>query len=148
MKKNFRVIQINGFRGICLALAIVTCLIAGFVVFPGVLAMFAWNFVSVKTAMVPTVGVLQGTLLWGIIVVSYMIIKKRAVMISFKAPTELSEQELDEVMERIKMETTAQMMNDIIAKARMEKETSRIDLKQDISKENSEVELSNKKIDN
>lgn len=148
MKKNFRVIQINGFRGICLALAIVTCLIAGFVVFPGVLAMLAWNFVSVKTAMVPTVGVLQGTLLWGIIVVSYMIIKKRAVMISFKAPTELSEQELDEVMERIKMETTAQMMNDIIAKARMEKETSRIDLKQDISKENSEVELSNKKIDN
>ena len=148
MKKNFRVIQINGFRGLCVALAIVTCLIAGFVVFPGLVAMTAWNFVSVKTALVPTVGILQGTLLWGIMVVSYMIVKKRSVLVSFKAPTELSDEELDEVMERIKMETTAQMMSDIIAKARVEKKPSMVDVKSQDTKENKEVELSNKNIDN
>lgn len=148
MKKNFRVIQINGFRGLCVALAIVTCLIAGFVVFPGLLAMMAWNFVSAKTALVPTVGILQGTLLWGIMVVSYMIVKKRSILVSFKTPTELSDEELDEVMERIKMETTAQMMNDIITNARAEKKPSMVDLKSNDSKENSEIEISNKKIDN
>ena len=65
-----------------------------------------------------------------------------------KAPTELSDEELDEVMERIKMETTAQMMNDIITNARAEKKPSMVDLKSNDSKENSEIEISNKKIDN
>lgn len=148
MKKNFRVIQINGFRGLCMALAIVTCLIAGFVVFPGLLVMLAWNFVSEKIALVPTLGLLQGTLLWGIMVVSYMIVKKRSVMVSFKAPTELNDDELKEVMDRIKMETTAQMMNDIITNARAEKKSSVVDIKQNEVEENKEVELSNKNIDN
>ena len=81
-------------------------------------------------------------------VVSYMIVKKRSVMVSFKAPTELNDDELKEVMDRIKMETTAQMMNDIITNARAEKKPSVVDIKQNEVEENKEVELSNKNIDN
>ncbi len=113
MRKNLRVIQINGFRGICLALAILACLIAGFIVFPGLVVMTAWNFISAKTMLIPPLGIIQGVLLWGIMVVSYMIIKKRHVMVSFKTPTELSDEELDEVMERIKLDTTTKMMLEI-----------------------------------
>ena len=69
-------------------------------------------------------------------------------MVSFKAPTELNDDELKEVMDRIKMETTAQMMNDIITNARAEKKPSVVDIKQNEVEENKEVELSNKNIDN
>lgn len=148
MKKNFRVIQINGFRGLCLALSIAVCLIAGFIVFPGLLVMTAWNFISAKTAVLPSLGIIQGTLLWGIIVVSYMIVKKHNIKVCFKTPTELSDEELNEVMERIKMETTAQMMNDIIAKARMEKKPSAVGIEHNNSEEKAEIEISNKNIDN
>lgn len=149
MKKKLRVIQINGFRGICFALAIVSCLFAGFVVFPGYVAMNIWNFISIKTMLFPTLGLLQGTLLWGIMVVSYMILKKRHVMICFKNPTELSDEELDEVMERIKMETTAQMMTDVIAKSRMAKKPTIISGEEFTEpKKEDELEIINKKIDN
>ncbi len=148
MRKNLKVIQINGFRGICMALAILTCLIAGFVAFPGLVLMFAWNFISNKTMLIPQLGIIQGVLLWGIIVVSYMILKKRHVMVSFKTPTELSEEELDEVMERIKIDTTTKMMSEIIAKSKMDKKPTIIsaeELEKEISKE---LEISNKNVDN
>ncbi len=148
MRKNFRVIQINGFRGILVALAILACLIAGFVVFPGYVAMELWNFVSVKTMLVPQLALMQGVLLWGIMVVSYMIIKKRSVIVSFKQPTELSEAELDEVMEHIKMETTARMMSDVIAKSRMEKKPTILDVQSSEVESKEEVGTSNKNIDN
>ena len=148
MRKNLKVIQINGFRGICMALAILTCLIAGFVAFPGLVLMTGWNFISNKTMLIPPLGIIQGILLWGIIVVSYMILKKRHVMVSFKTPTELSDEELDEVMERIKIDTTTKMMSEIIAKSKLDKKPTIIsaeELEKEISKE---LEISNKNVDN
>ncbi len=148
MRKNLKVIQINGFRGICMALAILTCLIAGFIAFPGIVLMSGWNFISNKTMLIPQLGIIQGILLWGIIVVSYMILKKRHVMVSFKTPTELSDEELDEVMERIKIDTTTKMMSEIIAKSKMDKKPTIInaeELEKEIAKE---LEISNKNVDN
>lgn len=152
MKKKLRVIQINGLRGLCFALAVACCLVAGFVVFPGYLAMNIWNFISAKTLLFPTLGLLQGTLLWGIVVVSYMIAKKRHFMVTFKNPTELTDEELDEVMERIKMETTAQMMTDVIANSRVSKKPVILD-SQDINEgqeknERIETDILKEKIDN
>ena len=43
MKRNAKIIQISGLRGILMAIFIVTCLAAGFVVFPGFVAMNIWN---------------------------------------------------------------------------------------------------------
>ena len=148
MRKNFRVIQINGFRGIIVALGILACLIAGFIVFPGLVAMSIWNFISAKTLLIPPLGIIQGTLLWGIVVVSYLILKKRHVIVSFKPPTELSDDELDEVMERIKMETATRMMTDVIAKSRMEKKPTILDVHSSEDENKEEIGASNKNIDN
>lgn len=103
-RKKFKVIQINGFKGICFALASVCCIIAGFVVFPGMVAMWGWNFAAARITAMPPLGILQGVLLWGIIVISYMIAKKRQVMVSFDAPMELSDDEIRDVLEKVKLE--------------------------------------------
>ena len=112
MKRNLRVIQINGIRGIITACLIGACLIAGFVCFPGYVAMNIWNFVAAKI-MAPTLGLLQGIVLWGIITVSYLIIKKHRFVVSFKAPDDLSDEELMQVMNKLEM----QQPNDIITQA-------------------------------
>ena len=152
MKKKLRVVEIRGFRGLLLAAAIGCCLFAGFIVFPGYVAMSIWNYVSVKTMMFPSVGLMQGVLLWGIVLVSYMIIRKRNFSIAFKTPNELSKDELDEVMAKIKTDATARMMSEIISQARVEKAPPALD---GINTDNvdktvvgDEIEISNKNIDN
>lgn len=141
MRKDVKVIEINGFRGIILALAIVACLIAGFIVFPGFLAMSVWNYVAIKIPAIPPLCLLQGVLLWGIAVISYMIINNKHFMVSFKAPTELSDEEIKEVMNKIKMETP-DMMSEIIA-------ASKKSVLKDIKPKDNDVEdIENKKVDN
>jgi len=142
MRKNVKIIQINGFKGVILALAIIACLSAGFIAFPGFLVMQIWNYISVKLAMIPSIGIIQGALLWGIAVVSYMIIRNKHFMVSFKTPTELSEDELDEVMSRIKMDTTPEMMSSVIA-------ASKKPVIKDINpKDASAEDVTNKNLDN
>jgi len=148
MRKNLRVIQINGFRGIIMALAVLTCLIAGFVVFPGYLLMTAWNSLLVKFVSVPLLGLVQGSLLWGIVVVSYMIIKKRHVMICFKNPTELSEDEINEVMDKMKYEAATKMMSEIITNAKSLDKPNLIDHNNTSDIVDEQVESVNKNIDN
>ena len=148
MRKKLRVIQINGFRGICMALGIVSCLIAGFVVFPGIVAMNIWNFISVKTALIPSLGLVQGMLLWGITVVTYMITKKNSLIVSFKAPTELTEEEIDEVMKRVNFEAATQRMMDDIIKSGMNTGKPFNTMPQANIEPKDEIETTNKNIDN
>lgn len=102
MKKNVRVIQINGFRGLFLAIFIVACLVAGFIVFPAFLTMHTWNYLSVKTSSFATINIIEGLLLWGIISLSAVIINKRKFIVSFNSQQELSEEELKKVVNKIK----------------------------------------------
>ena len=64
MRKNAKIIQISGFRGLLLAVFIVTCLIAGFVVFPGLGAMYLWNITMASSFSLPAINIFQGILLW------------------------------------------------------------------------------------
>ena len=112
MKRNLKVIQINGLRGLITACMIGMCLVAGFVCFPGWVAMHAWNFIAAKF-MAPTLGLFQGILLWGIIAVSYFMIRKHRFVVSFKAPDDLTEEELMQVMGRVNI----QQPNDVITQA-------------------------------
>ena len=142
MRKNVKIIQINGFKGIILALAVLACLSAGFIAFPGFLVMRIWNYVAIKLVLIPSIGIIQGVLLWGIAVVSYMIIRNKHFMVSFKTPTELSKDELDEVMNRIKMDTTPEMMSSVIA-------SSNKPVIKDINpKDASAEDVTNKNVDN
>lgn len=102
MKRNMRVLQINGFRGIFLALFIVSCLIVGFIAFPSFLAMNIWNYLASKTGSFPLITFGEGLLLWAIILVSAYIFNKRRFIVSFNAQQELTEDEVRQVLSRIK----------------------------------------------
>lgn len=102
MKRNVRVVQINGFRGLFLAIFIVACLIAGFIVFPAFLSMHIWNYLALQTGSMPIINLFEGLLLWGIIALTCVIVNKKNFIISFNSQQELSEEELKTVMNKIK----------------------------------------------
>ena len=114
--KNFNMIQINGLRGMLMACGIGVCLAAGFVVFPGFVMKSLWNVVAGYTGMVPTIGLVQGLLLWAIMVIGYMAFRKNHMFIEFRSSRDLSEEEMNTVMNRIRIQQEA----DIIARSMME----------------------------
>lgn len=127
MKRNAKIIQINGLRGLLTALFILTCLAAGFIAFPGFVAMSIWNYFASGT--IPQINLLQGILLWAIIALTYFIATKQKVAVSFATPRELNEEELKTLMERVKMQSQARMINKMIMKdlqdiEKIDKETS------------------------
>lgn len=114
MRRNARIIQINGLRGLLTALFIITCLAAGFIAFPGFVAMNIWNYFAGSN--VPQINLYQGILLWAIIFLTYFIATKQRVAVSFASPRELNEEELKTLMERVKMQSQARMINKMILK--------------------------------
>lgn len=102
MKRNLRIVQIKGFRGLLLTLFIISCLIAGFIAFPGFLTMNLWNYLAAETGSFPLINFYQGVLLWAIIVFSIFIFKKRKFIVSFSSKHELTEDEVKDVVSRIK----------------------------------------------
>lgn len=102
MKKNLRVVQINGFRGLFLTLFILSCLIAGFIAFPAFLTMNSWNYLAVTTGSFPAIHFGEGVLLWAIIIFSIFIFNKKKFIISFNSKQELSDDEVKAVISKIK----------------------------------------------
>ncbi len=130
MKKNLNVIQIKGLKGLVMVAMIGCCLIAGFVAFPGFVIMKLWNIVSEFCVQVPHIGVLQGVLLWGIIVASYFIFRKERIIVCMKTPQGLSEEELKSVFANVKK----QAQEDTILQAMIRARENELKLK-DESKE-------------
>ena len=118
MKKNINVIQIKGIRGLLMAAFIVSCLFAGFVVFPGWVCMQAWNFISAYTLSLPIIGLVQGLLLWGILVLGYFIFRKEKVVVCMKTPQGLSEDELKAVFADMKRQSVEDPIIQAMIKAR------------------------------
>ena len=118
MKKNLNIIQIKGIKGLIFAGFVVTCLAAGFIAFPGWVCMQLWNIVASYTTSMPTIGILQGLLLWGILVVSYMVFRKERVVVCVKTPQGLSEEELKMVLADMKRQAQEDPMYQALMKAR------------------------------
>ena len=98
MRRNAKIIQIAGFRGILTAVFVVTCLGAGFVAFPGLVAMTIWNkYVTV----LPQINLLQGILLWAMVALICYIANNQRLAISFESPKELTEENRDKLTEVI-----------------------------------------------
>ena len=135
MKRRMNVIQINGFKGLVMAAGIVACLIAGFIAFPGLVMKTAWNFISAKTGLIPTIEIIQGILLWGIIVVSYLTFRRSPFFVEFKSTNDLSREEMDEVMQKIRMERQADILTRAMMKAKELESIENID----VQKEEQEV---------
>jgi len=138
MKRNFNVIQINGIKGIIFAAGIVSCLIAGFVAFPGLVMKLIWNVIASYTGVLPEIAIVQGILLWGIVVVAYLAFRKRGFMVEFKSADDLSTEEMEAVMQRIRVER----QSDILAKALMRAKEAEEKAKQEQTKDGHNIKNS------
>lgn len=118
MKKNLNIIQIKGFRGLLLAGFVICCLVAGFIAFPGWLGMQAWNYTSTYFSGMPAIGLIQGVLLWGIILTSYFVFRKEKVVVCMKAPQGLNDEELKAVFANIKQQSIEDPILQAMMKAR------------------------------
>ena len=118
MKKNMNVIQIKGIKGIIVAIFMVTCLAAGFIAFPGLVAMYGWNSMATHFVQIPPIGLFQGMLLWGIVAASYFIFRKDRVVVCMRSSEGLSEEELKSVFADIKRQTAEDPILQAMIKAR------------------------------
>lgn len=132
MKHNLNVIQIRGIRGIILTVGAICCLAAGFIVFPGWVAMHIWNKFASLTGTIPLIGLIQGTLLWGIIIAAYFTFKKNSLVICVKSPEGLSEEELRSVFENVK----GQSREDLIIKSMIKAREAELRLKDKTTDDN------------
>ena len=102
MNRNFRVITINGIRGILAAIFVVLGLIAGFVISPGWVCMHVWNYFMAETGRYITMNLLQGIMLWSIIALSLYAINNRRPLIGFGSYPGLSPEQIKDIMNRAK----------------------------------------------
>ncbi|MBE7711457.1 MAG: hypothetical protein E7Z92_04880 [Cyanobacteria bacterium SIG31] len=116
--KKMNVIQIKGIKGLIIAGFVVCCLAAGFIVFPGWLSMLTWNYIVSYTPSIPTIGLFQGLLLWGIILAAYFVFRKERVVVCMKSPQGLSEEELKAVFADIKKQSLEDPILQAMLKAR------------------------------
>ncbi len=140
MKRKTRVIQIDGFRGLILALFAVVCLAAGFIAFPGYVAMCIWN----HFASLPPINLFQGVLLWAIVAMSFYLANGRKVAISFASPQELTDAEMNKLMERVRLHSQVKMLNAMMLKSVEESQKQA----KDDSAQNSLQEVETKNIEN
>lgn len=118
MKKNLNVIQIRGIKGLFVAGMVVICLAAGFIVFPGWVWMNLWNFAVSYISDLPSIGLVQGVLLWGIILAAYFTFRKEKVVVCLRSPKGLSEDELKTVFADIKKQAQEDPVLQAMMKAR------------------------------
>ena len=144
MKNKLNVIQINGIKGMIFVAFAAVCLFAGFVVFPGLVMKYGWNFLAGMTG-IPAIGVFQGVLLWGIAVVSYFAFKKHGFFVEFKNADDLSREEMDAVIRKIQMERQSDLIARSIIRAKelekkVQQEMQNNDLNIELKKEENEAE--------
>lgn len=118
MKKNLNVIQIKGIKGLVIAGLVVCCLAAGFIAFPGWVGMHVWNYLASYIETIPSIGLFQGVLLWGIIIASYFTFRKEKAVVCLKSPQGLSEEELKAVFADMKKQSLEDPILHAMMKAR------------------------------
>ena len=100
MNKNFRVITINGIRGMLMAIFLVLGLIAGFVISPGWLCMTLWNHYAAEALNLAFMNLIQGIMLWAIIALSLYALNNRHMLIGFGSYQGLSPEQVKDIMSR------------------------------------------------
>ena len=135
MKKNLNIIQIRGIKGLVIAGMIISCLIAGFIAFPGLVAMHIWNITANYIENMPSIGLLQGILLWGIILASYFTFRKERLVVCMKSPQGLNDEELKSVFADLKK----QAQDDKIIQAMMKARDAELKVKEEESNSKSDI---------
>lgn len=112
MRKDFKVITINGIRGVIAAIFVVLGLIAGFIISPGWVCMTLWNKVFEYSTTVSTMNLLQGIMLWAIVALSLYALNNKKALIGFGSYPSLTPEQVKNIMERAK-KTEAKIINEI-----------------------------------
>ncbi|MBQ9246507.1 hypothetical protein IJ182_09600 [bacterium] len=103
MNKNFKVITINGIRGMFAAIFVVMGLIAGFIISPGWLSMTIWNHFAEETGRIVSMNLFQGIILWAIIALSLYALNNRRTLIGFGSYQGLTPEQLKDIMSKNKV---------------------------------------------
>lgn len=141
MKKNARIIQISGLRGLIFTLFVIVCLIMGFVGFPGLVAMCIWNMASNAVGVIPQINLFQGVLLWVIVALSIYIFNRDRSFVALKRPSQLSESEIRDLMDKIRAQAQARKINSMLLKTDELKDINKVSELQDSSKEKDKEKL-------
>ncbi len=104
MNKHGRIIEIRGFRGILTALFVLCCLVTGFTVFPGFVAMTAWNFVSQYITDMPQMTLLHGVMLWAILFLIWFAFNGKMPSFHFGCESAMNDEEIRDFVEKVKQE--------------------------------------------
>ena len=133
MNKNFKVITINGIRGIITLVFIVIGLIAGFIISPGWACMKIWNHVFENSNTISTMNLFEGIILWAIIALVLYALNNRRPLIGFGSYPKLTPEQIREILRRAKNSEMFNSSNDFEI---MQKETIQ---NKEQSQENAEI---------
>lgn len=128
MRKNAKIIQISGFRGLIFIAFVAVCLVAGFVVFPGLVGMCLWNNFLSEYLNLPEINILQGILLWSIVALIIYLSGSGRSVVQMKKAAQLNESEIRDLMDRIKTQSQASRINSMILRSEKYDETKKSDL--------------------
>ena len=128
MRKNAKIIQISGLRGLIFIAFVAVCLVAGFVVFPGLVGMCLWNNLLSPYFNVPEINILQGVLLWSIVALIIYLSGSGRSVVQMKKAAQLNESEIRDLMDRIKTQSQASRINSMILRSEKYDETKKSDL--------------------
>lgn len=105
MNKNFKIIQISGISGLLIIGFVLFCLFCGLIGFPVWFLANSWNYVVAGMLGGPTMNILQGSLLWGIVCLSMYICAKDTFSIRIAADEEMAKDpEMLKMLSEIKEE--------------------------------------------
>lgn len=124
MRKGTKIIEIAGLRGIITALFIGVCLAAGFIWFPAKAAMYLWNTYVAQYFTLPLINIWQGLLLWAGTALACHIANRGNMLISFREHSQLNEEEMRILMERVKLQAKARKLNAMLLKSDNSKKTA------------------------
>ena len=100
MNRNFKVITINGIRGMITLVFIVLGLIAGFIISPGWACMQIWNHIFENSNTIAIINLFEGIMLWTIIALVLYALNNRKPLIGFGSYQGLSPDQIKEIMDR------------------------------------------------
>lgn len=128
MRKNAKIIQISGLRGLIFIAFVAVCLVAGFVVFPGLVGMCLWNTFLTQYLNLPVINIFQGILLWSIVALIVYLSGSGRSVVQMKKAAQLNESEIRDLMDRIKTQSQASRINSMILRSEKYDETKKSDL--------------------
>lgn len=104
MNKNFKVITINGIRGMIVAVFVVLGLIAGFIISPGWVCMKTWNYFMESSSLFSLMNIYQGIMCWAMIALALYALNGKRSLICFGTYSGMSPHRINEIVKRAKAE--------------------------------------------